>query len=62
MSYYTSGKASITPEQSMSDLQYIVAAYSVTWLVLGGYALYLTIRSRRAAAHPTAPAPELPDV
>lgn len=46
---------------SMSDLPYIIAAYSATWLVLAGYALYLTIRSRRVAASPEGRTLEPPD-
>ena len=30
----------------MSEWNYIVAAYSVTWIVLLGYATYLTVRAR----------------
>ena len=32
----------------MSDTTYIALAYGVTWVVLAGYALYLTLRSRDA--------------
>lgn len=33
----------------MSELPYIVAAYVVTWAMLGGYALYLIVRGNRAS-------------
>ena len=32
----------------MSDAPYIIAAYTVSWVVLLSYAVYLTARSRRA--------------
>ena len=41
----------------MSDIEFIVAAYAVTWVVLLAYALHLTGRRRalaRAAAERTA--------
>lgn len=34
----------------MSEWNYIVAAYLLTWAVLGGYALYIRSRERRARA------------
>lgn len=46
----------------MSDLPYIFAAYTATWLVLVGYALYLTMRSRRAATSAGTRIPEPADV
>jgi CcmD family protein len=32
----------------MSDAPYIIAAYSVSWVVLASYAIYLVVRGRRA--------------
>jgi len=32
----------------MSEWRYIVAAYVVTWAVLGGYALYARVRHAQA--------------
>lgn len=46
----------------MSDLPYIIAAYTATWLVLSGYALYLTVRARRATTSSGTPIPEPADV
>ena len=33
----------------MSHRPFIVAAYAITWIVLGGYALYLELVVRRRA-------------
>ena len=32
----------------MSEWPYIIAAYAITWALLGGFALYLALRERRA--------------
>lgn len=32
----------------MSEWPYIIAAYAVTWILLGGFALYLLVRERQA--------------
>ena len=32
----------------MSEWPYIIAAYSLTWVVLGGFAIYLAVRNARA--------------
>jgi hypothetical protein len=32
----------------MSDAPYIIAAYTVTWVVLTSFAIYLVVRGRRA--------------
>ncbi|MGH7709734.1 MAG: CcmD family protein [Gemmatimonadaceae bacterium] len=34
----------------MRDWPVVIAAYAITWIVLGGYAYYLWRRGRRAAA------------
>ena len=36
--------------QVHDTLPYVIAAYAVTWTVLGGYAAYLWRRRRRLAA------------
>lgn len=32
----------------MSDAPYIIAAYTVTWVVLASFAIYLVVRGQRA--------------
>jgi CcmD family protein len=32
----------------MSDAPYIIAAYTVTWVVLASFAIYLVVRGRHA--------------
>ncbi|MGH7474701.1 MAG: CcmD family protein [Longimicrobiales bacterium] len=34
----------------MSEWGFVVAAYSVTWIVLVAYGVYLAVRARRVAA------------
>ena len=34
----------------MREMRFVIAAYSVFWIVLGSYAYYLSRRARRAAA------------
>lgn len=36
----------------MSEWPYITAAYCITWIVLGGFALYLALRERSAGPEP----------
>ena len=32
----------------MSEWPYVIAAYGLTWIVLGGYSVYLHVRAARA--------------
>ena len=34
----------------MNQWSYIIAAYALTWIVLGGYAVYVIRRARAAAS------------
>jgi hypothetical protein len=38
----------------MRELPFVIAAYSVFWIVLGAYAYYLVRRGRRAATDQSA--------
>ena len=38
----------------MSEWNWVIAAYAVTWTVIGSYALYLVGVVRRARAHASA--------
>jgi hypothetical protein len=34
----------------MSELLYIIAAYTITWIVFAGYAIYADVRDAKARA------------
>ncbi|HEY8470956.1 MAG TPA: CcmD family protein [Longimicrobiales bacterium] len=43
----------------MSEWGYVIAAYALTWVAVGGYVVYLRVRTARArTALDTAPAQE----
>jgi hypothetical protein len=45
----------------MSDAPYIIAAYTVSWIVLASFAIYLAVRARRARRTLTASQPGASD-